>query len=86
MFGNYSARTHYHGCPSCGRGVAYGQQCCGNPLAEMLVIEGILDGNPGEILVGEALGGGGGNLLDLVIAEDIVEAFDNNEDGGGDFF
>lgn len=62
----------YHRCPSCGMGVRYGMSCCGNPLANMFVIEGILDDDPTEILMGEAMGFGMG-FGDALLAEEIMD-------------
>jgi|GEM_PF-3212301 len=69
-----SASTHYHQCPTCRGNVRYGQRCCSNPVADMLVVEGILNDNMGEVVAGEMLGGGGfGDALVMAAEVEIIE-------------
>lgn len=46
--------------------------CCGNPLADMLVMQGIMDGNMGEVVAGEMLGSNI-DFMEAVVAEEIFD-------------
>lgn len=65
---------YHHGCPSCGTRMQYGRVCCGNPLGDMLVMEGILDGDMSEVMIGEMMGSG----IDPLSAMVMEEAFDSD--------
>lgn len=65
---------YHHQCPSCRGRVAYGTMCCGNPIADMLVMEGVMDGNMGEVIAGEMMGSNIG-FAEAVIAEEIATDF-----------
>lgn len=62
----------YHRSPTCYTNVRYGMTCCGNPLATMLEIQGIMDGNMGEVIAGEMMGGDIG-FMEAVVAEELFD-------------
>lgn len=67
---------------TCTQGRNYGDY--NDFLGTLFLVDGIENGNPGEAMLGAAMGGGG--LGDALVVGAIADAFDEDRDDDGGFF